>query len=184
MSPPPEHPRAIDDDTDLEHAAAEPGLDLTPRRDPTPSGSTTKRVVAVGAVVVLLVGLGVVVVQGLTDAATFYYNVDEAVQTRDELGDQRFRMQGNVVDGTIAETDSGVEFTLAYGNETVAVEHRGDPPELFSAEIPVIIEGSFTGDRFESDEILIRHDSTYEEENEERLDDAERDAERRAQDAG
>ena len=93
-------------------------------------------------------------------------------------------MQGNVIDGTITETETGVSFVIAFGDTELPVEHRGDPPELFDSEIPVIIEGAFDGDEFRSDKILIKHDSTYEEENDARLREAERDAERRAEAAG
>jgi cytochrome c-type biogenesis protein CcmE len=89
-----------------------------------------------------------------------------------------------VVPDSIVETDDGVDFVLAYRDVEVPVRHLGDPPELFSPDIPVIIEGNFEGDQFASDEILIRHDSTYEEENGDRLREAQDDADRRASEAG
>ena len=180
---------SYDDEESADAAEIDPArpLDLSPASGPGgpgPRRSSTRTYVAVAVLVVLLGGLGVVVFNGLTDAATFYYNVDEAVAKRDELGDQRFRMQGNAVAGSISQTDDGVEFVLAFGDATVPVVHHGDPPELFDDKIPVIIEGSFEGGTFVSDEILIRHDSTYEEENSDRLLDAETDAQRRSGGAG
>ncbi len=172
-----------EESADAAEVVAGTPLDLSPRADAGSSGprrSSTRTYVAVAVLVVLLGGLAVVVFNGLTDAATFYYNVDEAVARRDELGEQRFRMQGNALPGSIHQTDDGVEFVLAFGDATVPVTHHGDPPELFDDKIPVIIEGSFHGDTFVSDEILIRHDSTYEEENSDRLKDAEQDAQQRA----
>ena len=171
---------------DEESVDARGGLDVTPRtgeHHDVDAGSGRRRL-AVAGVVVLVAALGVVLFNGLTDASTFYYNVDEAVAQRDELGADRFRMQGNVIDGSIAETDEGVSFVIAFGDAELPVVHRGDPPELFDAEIPVIIEGSFDGDEFRSDKILIKHDSTYEEENDARLREAERDAERRSEASG
>lgn len=163
-----------------ESADAAAPLDVTPRTPAPRTGGRSRRTFAVAAIVVLVCGLGVVVFNGLTDAATFYYNVDEAVAKRDELADQRFRMQGNVIDDSIVETSNGVEFVLAFGEEQIPVVHIGDPPELFKPEIPVIIEGSFAGDHFASDEILIKHDSTYAEEHDARLREARDDAESRA----
>lgn len=177
-----------DDEESIDAAEVDPqAFDLTPRSgqgDPAPRRSSTRTYVAVAILIVVLGGLGVVVFNGLTDAATFYYNVDEAVAKRGSLGDQRFRMQGNAVPGSIEQTSDGVAFVIAFGDATVPVVHHGDPPELFDDEIPVIIEGSFEGSTFVSDEILIRHDSTYEEENGDRLKDAEQDAQRRAGGAG
>ena len=131
---------------------------------------------AIGALALLVVGLGYVLFQGLNDAATFFYNVDEAVEQRDSLADDRFRMQGNVVEGSIEETGAGVDFVITYNDVEMDVTHTGTPPELFGTGIPVVIEGRFEGAGFASDEILIRHDNTYDEENPERIDEAERDA--------
>lgn len=178
---------SVRDDPESVDASEPADLDVTPRA-PRPTRGTGRRGArtwAAAGILVLAVGaLGVVVFNGLNDAATFYYDVDEALERQGELGEDRFRMQGNVVPGTIVETDVGVDFTIAYRDGEVPVRHVGDPPELFNTEIPIIIEGSFTDDGFASDEILIRHDATYEEENDARLRDARQDAERRASEAG
>jgi len=180
--------RTFDDEESPDAAApAETsGLDVTPREHRARSArpDTTRRALAVGGLVLLLGALGFVLFRGLSDAALFYYDVDEALERRDQLGDDRFRMQGNVIDGSIHETADGVEFVLAFGDAETEVRHRGDPPELFSAEIPVIIEGRFAGDVFESDEILVRHDSTYTEEHEDRLREADEDVDARRERAG
>jgi cytochrome c-type biogenesis protein CcmE len=182
----PEHHLDDEESADAAPVDDRPSLDVTPRTSAATrsGGSGARKYLAIGGVVVLLGALGLVVFNGLNDAATFYYNVDEAVQEQDSLGDQRFRMQGNVVPDSIVETDDGVDFVLAYRDVEVPVQHLGDPPELFSSDIPVIIEGNFDGDHFASDEILIRHDSTYEEENGDRLREAQDDADRRASEAG
>src|SRR5690606_1549844 len=76
-------------------------LDVTPRARPSEGGRSAgnRRMLAVGGVVLLLGALGMVLFNGLNDAALFYYNVDEALDQRGDLGDQRFRMQGNVIEG-------------------------------------------------------------------------------------
>ena len=177
-------PRSGLDDEESPDAGG--GLDVTPRTgEHSVTGSSGgRRRLAVAGVVVLVAALGVVLFNGLTDASTFYYNVDEAVEIRDDLGDERFRMQGNVIEGSISETDTGVSFVIAFGDTEYPVEHRGDPPELFDSEIPVIIEGAFDGDVYRSDKILIKHDSTYEEENDARLREARDDADRRSEASG
>lgn len=160
------------------------GFDITPRSPGTPGGGRGRTVAAVVVVAVAVVVLGVVVFKGLNDASMFYYNVDEAVATKPDLSGKRFRMQGNVIDGSIERTDGGVEFTIAFGGEQVHVVNRGNPPELFSPDIPVIIEGAFVGDEFHSDEIIIRHDSVYDEEHPDRIDEANEDVANRTGSAG
>lgn len=156
-------------------------LDVTPRtapdRRPGGSGSSrTRTYVAVGVVAVIVVGLGLVLVNGLRDASTFFYNVDEVAAKHDELQGERIRVQGNVVDGTVRKTDDGVSFVLRFRGEELPVDHVGDPPELFGPKIPVVLEGTLRGDTFHSDTILVRHDSTYDEENHDRVREAEKDA--------
>ena len=48
----------------------------------------------VGGLVVVAV-IAVVLWNGLSQATLFFYNVDQAVADRTELGDKRFRIQGN-----------------------------------------------------------------------------------------
>lgn len=160
------------------------GFDVSPKAPHQSTRGNGNKVLAIGALAAAVIVLGLVVFKGLNDASMFYYNVDEAVARKMELGDKRFRMQGNVIDGSIHKTNGGVDFTIAYGDDKVHVVNRGNPPELFSPEIPVIIEGSFAGDEFHSDEIIIRHDNNYDEKHPERIDKATKDAEHRSGSAG
>jgi cytochrome c-type biogenesis protein CcmE len=148
---------------------ATPELDLTPR---TGEARRRRGVPAVIALVAVVAALGFIAVKALGDASLFFYNADEAVEQRDRLGDDRFRLQGTVVADSVDETDDGVTFQVEYNDVTVDVVHRGDPPELFQPEIPVVLEGNWDGDVFASDRILVKHTSDYEAEHEDRLQDA------------
>lgn len=160
-------------------------LDLRPRTGPDdgvaggsggarrPKQRTSPFVWVVLAVVV--VGLGFVVLKGLTDATLYFRNADEAVADRDELGDRRFRLQGLVVDD--AERDGSVAtFEVEFNDVVVPVRSTDGLPSLFEPERPVVMEGRFApGDDivFLADRVLVKHDETYEADNEDRLDDAE-----------
>jgi cytochrome c-type biogenesis protein CcmE len=146
-----------------------PELDLTPR-----TGETKRRrgLPAVLALVAVVAALGFIAVKALGDASLFFLNADEAVAQRADLGDDRFRLQGTVVDGSVDETDDGVMFQVEFNDVTVDVVHRGDPPELFQPNIPVVLEGNWDGEVFASDRILVKHSSEYEAEHEDRLHDA------------
>ena len=191
--------RHLDDDESADATSGGVDLDVTPRAHDGSARRSggSRRWLAVGGVTLLIAALGVVLFKGLSDASLFYYNVDEAVAKQDLLGDQRFRMQGNVIEGTIDETAAGVTFVIAYGDQQLKVVNSGAPPELFKPEIPVILEGEFATDDagevtldgdgqpvFNSDQILIRHDSTYDEENSDRIKQAEDDAKQRSGSAG
>jgi len=152
-------------------------MELTPRVTSDTSGASARRrrPVVYAVLIVVLVGLGVVVYQGLTSASLYFYNADEAVAQRADLGDRRFRLQGTVLPGTITATDDGVAFTVAYAGQQVDVRHDGDPPELFQAEIPVVLEGRWdpSGRYFASDTIRVKHSEQYEADNGDRITEAE-----------
>lgn len=149
--------------------ATDAAFDATPRARPARRGRTVGVTIALVAVVAALV---VIAVNLLGDASLFFLNADEAVAQRDDLGADRFRMQGTVVPGTVDERDGGVRFEVVFNDVTAEVNHRGDPPELFQPDIPVVLEGHWDGTVFASDRILVRHSEEYEADNGDRLDDA------------
>lgn len=153
-------------------------MDLTPRTAPDPTGTRSRHrrsPWAYGALVAVLLGLGVVVYQGLTSASLYFYNADEAVELRSDLGDKRFRLQGTVLGDSIVPTDHGVVFTVTFAAASVEVHHVGDPPELFQGGIPVVLEGHWdSSGAFASDTIRVKHSEQYQADNGDRLDDAER----------
>lgn len=152
-------------------------MELTPRTSGDsiePRSRPRRSPWAYGALIAALLGLGVVVWQGLTSASLYFLNADEAVEQREDLGDKRFRLQGTVLGDSIDMTDDGVTFTVAFNGVSVDVRHDGDPPELFQPGIPVVLEGrwSATEDHFDSDTIKVKHSADYEAENKDRLEDA------------
>jgi cytochrome c-type biogenesis protein CcmE len=151
-------------------------MELTPRQVPTASAPNRRRKgkFAYAAIAVVLVALGFVVFQGLSNATVFFYNADEAVAQRADTGDRRFRLQGEVVDGSIVSEGERVRFVVAYNGVEVPVDHFGDPPELFQEGIPVVLEGHWSdteADTFASDRILVKHSSEYVEDNPVRVED-------------
>lgn len=164
---------------DAESPDAAP-LDLTPREVmPRRRMSPRRRWGGIALLVVVVAGLGLVLFEGLSNATVYFYNVDQAVAKRDELGTSRFRIQGNVIAGSVQDHRGRFEFDLRYGDATVHVVHRGDVPDLFQPSIPVVLEGSFDSKGvYRSDRMLLRHDSSYDEKHANRTRDAERDAQR------
>jgi cytochrome c-type biogenesis protein CcmE len=162
------------DDVASSDELAPEGLDLTPRAPrPARAGGTGARKWPWFVVLVVLI-VGVVEEQRrLADGLRH----DEAVQMRDELGDKRFRLQGTVESGTTERTADGVSFLVAFNGVEVPVEHQGDPPDMFTDQIPVVLEGHWAqvdGEAvFDSDYMLVKHGETYVAENSDRLREAE-----------
>ena len=124
--------------------------------------------------VAVLGGVGYVAAQALTTATTFFYNADEAVANKAQLGTSRFRLQGTVEPGTIQRERHPVAFKVTFNGTEVAVQHQGDPPELFKESMPVVLEGHWDASqqRFDSDRMLVKHDATYVAKNSDRLKEA------------
>ena len=154
-------------------------MELSPRPAPGGPGTVTAKrrrsPLAYGVLALVVLGLGVVVYQALTSASLYFYNADEAVDQRVDLGERRFRLQGTVQADSIEPTGDGVAFTVAFNGVDVDVQHAGDPPELFKPGVPVVLEGHWdpTQDTFDSDRILVKHSEQYQADNGDRLKEAE-----------
>lgn len=147
------------DDRDLDDG----GLDLTPRATgPRGPVRTRRRWGSIAVLVLLAVAGGFIVRQALGTATLFFYNADEAVAKRHELGSKRFRIQGTVV-GPTRPTADAVVFTIAFNGKQVDVRHTGSEPPLFKPGLPVVCEGRWDAARpvFDSDRILVKHTESY-----------------------
>src|SRR5436190_20707966 len=126
--------------------------DLTPRQPP-PSRTRTRRrsPLLYGVLALVVVAIGFVVFQGLNNAALYYRNADEAIRDQPSLGTKRFRVQGTVQD-EVARVGNEVDFSIRFPTDqppsatnTIKVHHTaGDPPELFKAGVPVVLEGNWS----------------------------------------
>lgn len=117
--------------------------------------------IAIGLCGIAIVAI-VVLAFVLSENVVYFRTVSEAVAERQERGDDRFRLAGEVVPGSITETKDGVRFRVTDGEATATVEHTGDPPELFEDGAPVVCEGRWgDGRAFVSDRIMIRHGNEY-----------------------
>lgn len=137
-------------------------MDVAPRE--APARTPRRRWWGIVAVVLVLAGLAFVATRALGEATLFFYNADEAVAKRDELGDRRFQVQGTVVEGTVVDSGDVVEFVITHNGVDVQVVHRGDPPEMFRPGMPVVLQGRWDldDDVFTSDRMLVKHDDEYE----------------------
>jgi len=98
---------------------------------------------------------------GLTSNTVYYLFPDEAVAQRSSFTDGRvFRLGGRVVTGSVESADE-TTFQVSDGGTLVEVVTDRTPPQLFGDDIPVLLEGSWEGDRFRATQIIIRHDEQY-----------------------
>ena len=108
---------------------------------------------------VILAGVLVVLMVNLSSALV-YFNTPEELVAR-EASDERLRLGGRVVPGTVVDADGEVTFEVEDCDASVVVVHIGTPPQLFQEGIGVVVEGSWTGTVFASDTMLVKHDEQY-----------------------
>jgi cytochrome c-type biogenesis protein CcmE len=156
------------DDESTPDAGELPELDLTPR--PPREKKSTGRLYLVAIVLVLVLVAGFFAVKALGSATVYFYQANEAVAQKDQLGTKRFRMLGNVEANTVQRSGVGVNFTVDYDGAEVPVQHVGDPPELFMSGAPVVLEGHWNDSQtvFLSDTILVKHSEDYVQKNPDR----------------
>jgi cytochrome c-type biogenesis protein CcmE len=113
---------------------------------------------------VLLAAFVFLLVEGLGSALNYFDTVNQAFAHRATLGTRTFNLEGDVVAGSVHPTAVGTNFEIAQGSHTVAVTNTGSPPQLFQANIAVVVVGHFTSDvshDFVSHQILVKHSENY-----------------------
>jgi cytochrome c-type biogenesis protein CcmE len=113
----------------------------------------------------LAAAVALVLYKGLLSSLNYFDTVDQALDHRAQIGTTPIRLEGVVVPGSVHTTGSGASFLISGADgRTVRVVNVGSPPDLFQANIPVVVVGSFTtatSDRFDSNQILVKHSASY-----------------------
>lgn len=114
----------------------------------------------IGGVIALVIAM---TIAGLNENLTYYLYPNEAVAQRDVFPDgERFRLAGQVVTGSVEERGDDLAFDVTDGSSTVSVLLVDKPPALFDEDVPVLLEGYWSGDVFTAELALIKHDENYE----------------------
>lgn len=136
---------------------------LTPIEPPPNKSRSSLR--SFGVIGVLVVVVIVLLSQGLLKSLNYFETVDQAMTQRATLGTKVIRLEGVVAPGTIARTNAGASFTMTgSGSHRVFVVAQGSPPQLFQANIPVVVVGHFvssTSLQFDGTQIMVKHSSSY-----------------------
>ena len=138
-------------------------LDLTPVTPPSSKSSSRRR--TIGVLVVLAIAIVALLSQGLLHSLNYFDTVDQVFASRAKIGTTTIRLEGVVKPHTITRTARGASFWMTgSGTNEVYVISRGTPPQLFQANIPVVVEGHFASAHsttFDGSQILVKHTATY-----------------------
>jgi cytochrome c-type biogenesis protein CcmE len=115
--------------------------------------------------IVLAIAILALLSQGLLHSLNYFETVNQVLAKRASFGTQVMRLEGIVKPGTIERNANGASFVLeGSGQHHVFVDAHGSPPELFQADIPVVVVGHFTTKTsldFDGTQILVKHTASY-----------------------
>ena len=117
-----------------------------------------RRGLGLGAMVGVLGLAATLILTALEDNVVYFYGPSELSETRPE---QRIRIGGLVVEGSIERAEQNVAFTVSDGEAEATISYDGVLPDLFREGQGIIAEGYFDGETFTADIILAKHDETY-----------------------
>ena len=115
--------------------------------------------------VVLALAIFALLSQGLLHSLNYFDTVDQVLAARAKIGTSEIRLEGVVKPHTVDRTARGASFVVTgSGSNQVDVVETGTPPQLFQANIPVIVVGHFasaTSSIFDGTQIMVKHTASY-----------------------
>ena len=117
-----------------------------------------QRLVAVGAIAVLLVVAVGLVLGALRENIVFFYTPSELPS---ELDNRMVRLGGLVKKGSVSIDGLNSTFTVTDGDAEIPVIFDGALPSLFREGQGVVAEGRITNGRLTATNVLAKHDETY-----------------------
>lgn len=116
--------------------------------------------IALGALLALG-GATALVLTAFQDSLVFFYSPSELAAKPPPDG-RRVRVGGLVEDGSVQRNGLDVRFRITDTARSIAVNYRGQLPDLFREGQGVVAQGTLAGDgSFTANEVLAKHDETY-----------------------
>ena len=135
---------------------------LTVEAPPAQRRSRRRPLIVLGLMVVVI---GALLSQGLFHSLDYFKTVDDVYAHRLAVGTTDIRLEGVVKKGSVVRTTFGANFVLTGSrHHEVSVREVGTPPQLFQADIPVVVIGHFataTDFTFRANQIMVKHSASY-----------------------
>ena len=144
-------------------ASTETLSELSPVAPPPSKNRSRRRSVLVLAVLAL--AILALLSQGLLHSLNYFETVSEVFAHRASIATEVIRLEGVVEPGSINRSSNGATFVLTGAKgQRVYVDAHGSPPQLFQANIPVVVVGHFvsaTSLKFDGTQIMVKHSASY-----------------------
>jgi cytochrome c-type biogenesis protein CcmE len=142
-------------------------MEHSPDVAPSPQGASKQRSSAkflVGGAIIAVTIIGLVGwAMGRPGSTAFYLSTTEVVERGPTAGAQTYRINGNVVPGTVARSGLETEFAITDGTTEVTVQTDKPLPDAFrdDSDTEVVALGSFDGHEFTASEVLAKCPSKF-----------------------
>jgi len=122
-----------------------------------------KFIVAIG---IISLTVAYLVYAGVKDTMVYYLTIDELKDRVPEVYDDKVRVSGTVVEGSIKnDLDSSLEFQITDGDQVVNVFYKGIVPDVFREGVEAVVEGNYQpGNVFKAKLLLAKCPTKYESE--------------------
>ena len=123
-----------------------------------------KRATLVVAAAIVLGAFGYLLYGGIDQNVVFFLTPQELLAKGTQAYDVPVRLGGMVAPGSVKwDADKlDLQFKVSDGKETVLVQSKGAPPQMFRDGMGVVCEGRFRKDGvFESTNLMIKHSEEY-----------------------
>ncbi len=121
-----------------------------------------RRYILVG--IVFAAAISLLLYKAVTSAFVYFETAKQAMAERSTLTGKTFQIEGAVLPCSVKDLGgANYNFVIYSGKTKVKVENHGVPPQLFKANVDVVLMGHFIGNTnvFSSDQILIKHSNQY-----------------------
>lgn len=107
------------------------------------------------------VSIGVMLIlSALKENIVFFYSPSEII-AKQPTPNQRIRVGGLVVDGSIKQVGNRLEFVVTDNVHSIRIGYEGIPPGLFREGQGMVAEGYLKEGRLIATNLLAKHDENY-----------------------
>lgn len=120
-----------------------------------------KFIVTIG---IIAVSITYLVFAGVKETMVYYLTLDELKQRTPAVYEEKVRVSGSVVEGSITnDADGNLGFKITDGNHVIKVEYKGIVPDVFRGGVEAVVEGLYKPDNtFKADLLLAKCPTKYE----------------------
>lgn len=116
------------------------------------------------AIALIVSTVGYLVYGSAKNTMVYYLTVNELNERVPDIYNQRIRVSGTVVPGTIEkDADGTLRFKITDGSGMISINYKGIIPDIFKEEVEAVVEGQYGEDKiFRADTLLAKCPTKYE----------------------